>query len=605
MGGKAGLPDRFPFFDRDQRELAAELLRNDQAHLFADWDPPGRNDEAKKSFIRRLQEFDRSYPGGVREYLQRARRLLADAKSGKNPLDGCSLSAPSCINLTEFGGEYRGYEKKGLAHFSEAAVVLVAGGLGERLGYPGIKLDIPVETICGTSFLKNICDVIRAAESRFSSGARIPLVLMTSEQTHEATVGTLERNERFGLRKDQILFLKQTLVPTFSDAQAHLALQGKYQLSMKPNGHGDVHHVLFASGTIPALIRQGVRHLLFVQDTNAQVWNAAFAALGAAVEQRLDYTSIAVRRVPKEAMGALVRLSRGGESQTVNVEYNQLDPEEEVPDEKGFSPYPGNVNGLVVRAETYLKVLEGTRGLVPEFVNPKYADAGRSKFKEPARLETLMQDLPKLFRSGESVGVVLFDRKWCFSPLKNRLEDARARCERNLPPECAMTSESDFFAVGRMKGRFGGMKVDDGSEKMISGVPFQKGARVILRPSFALTVDEVKEKLSGGSLGEGSTLVVDGRDVRLKNVEVTDGSALEIYAVDGSEVTVENLCVSNSGYELRVLTEKELQDAKTPEYLKIRGYCFERRDPLVYRFDKPGRYRVKEKGVVCEDSGLR
>lgn len=35
------------------------------------------------------------------------------------------------------------------------------------------------------------------------------------------------------------------------------------------------------------------------------------------------------------------------------------------------------------------------QGLVPEFVNPKYADAAKSKFKKPTRLECMMQDHPK------------------------------------------------------------------------------------------------------------------------------------------------------------------------------------------------------------------
>ena len=32
---------------------------------------------------------------------------------------------------------------------------------------------------------------------------------------------------------------------------------------------------------------------------------------------------------------------------------------------------------------------------MPEFVNPKYADAARTTFKKPTRIESLMQDYPK------------------------------------------------------------------------------------------------------------------------------------------------------------------------------------------------------------------
>ena len=37
---------------------------------------------------------------------------------------------------------------------ADAAFVLVAGGLGERLGYSGIKLALPSESATGTCFLQ-------------------------------------------------------------------------------------------------------------------------------------------------------------------------------------------------------------------------------------------------------------------------------------------------------------------------------------------------------------------------------------------------------------------------------------------------------------------
>ena len=35
--------------------------------------------------------------------------------------------------------------------------------------------------------------------------------------------------------------------------------------------------------------------------------------------------------------------------------------------------------------------LERTKGIMPEFVNPKYADAEKTVFKKPTRLECMMQ----------------------------------------------------------------------------------------------------------------------------------------------------------------------------------------------------------------------
>lgn len=47
----------------------------------------------------------------------------------------------------------------------EAAFVLVAGGLGERLGYSGIKLALPSDSARGACFLQVLCKETRTIGS--------------------------------------------------------------------------------------------------------------------------------------------------------------------------------------------------------------------------------------------------------------------------------------------------------------------------------------------------------------------------------------------------------------------------------------------------------
>lgn len=55
----------------------------------------------------------------------------------------------------EFGTkEYYYLELLGLQILQQSGFVLVAGGLGERLGYNGIKVSLPVETLTMTSYLE-------------------------------------------------------------------------------------------------------------------------------------------------------------------------------------------------------------------------------------------------------------------------------------------------------------------------------------------------------------------------------------------------------------------------------------------------------------------
>ena len=74
-----------------------------------------------------------------------------------------------------------------------------------------------------------------------------------------------------------------------------------------------------------------------------------------------------------------------------------------------------------------------TGGLVPEFINPKYADETKTKFKSPTRLECMSSDYPRLLGKDDKVGFTTFPRYICFSALKNNIVDAAAKQAKGLP----------------------------------------------------------------------------------------------------------------------------------------------------------------------------
>jgi UDP-sugar pyrophosphorylase len=59
-------------------------------------------------------------------------------------------------------------------------------------------------------------------------------------------------------------------------------------------------------------------------------------------------------------------------------------------DDKGYSRYPGNINSLLFSLQQYSNILQESKGLIAEFINPKYADNTKTKFKSPTRLECMM-----------------------------------------------------------------------------------------------------------------------------------------------------------------------------------------------------------------------
>ena len=82
------------------------------------------------------------------------------------------------------------------------------------------------------------------------------------------------------------------------------------------------------------------------------------------------------------------------------VEYNQVEAFlksqkiaiEDVPDENGNSFFPGNNGSYIFKLDDYVANLKRTKGVVSEFINPKYADESRCKFKAPTRIECITQD---------------------------------------------------------------------------------------------------------------------------------------------------------------------------------------------------------------------
>lgn len=598
----AGLKANWETFSEDRQELVASLIAEGQTALFADWDEPGTNDDAKASFLDSLVKINGNYPGGLVGYIHNARKLLAESKAGSNPFEGLTPEQPEKVDLTTFTDDFEKYEAIGAEKFDKVGVVLVAGGLGERLGYNGIKVDIAVEVLEETTYLKHYADNLLAMQARSGSNRPVPFIIMVSQDTGPKTIESLEANNYFGLQKDQVYILQQELVPAIADNDGALALKDKYELILKPHGHGDIHMLLHTSGVAAKLQGEGIEYFMFIQDTNGPSFNTLPAAVGVSVENGYDFNSLAIKRRAGEAVGGLARLVGNGKDFTLNVEYNQLDPllratinpEGDVADETGFSPFPGNCNTLVIKVESYVKILEASQGIIAEFVNPKYTDETKTAFKKPTRLETMMQDLPKLFGESEKVGVTIFSRMWSFSPNKNNVADAAAKVASGGPADASATAESDFYASGRARLEAAGCEAMVEGEELILGVPFIKGARVILRPNFAMTLAEGREKLAGVKLSANSTLILDGKDIALEDVELTGSSALVIKACDGAKVAVVGEKFENEGFELVKLTDEERSaESDVPEYLKIRGYKFENRGAAVYEFDEPGEYIVE------------
>lgn len=577
------------------------LLDNGQDHLFRDWPGPGVDDDEKKAFFDQLVLLDSSYPGGLEAYINNARKLLADSKAGNNPFDGFTPSVPTGETLT-FGDEnFIKFEETGVREARRAAFVLVAGGLGERLGYNGIKVALPAETTTGTRFLQHYIESILALQEASSEGeseTQIPFVIMTSDDTHGRTLELLKSNSYFGMHPTQVTLLKQEKVACLEDNDARLALdpQNRYRIQTKPHGHGDVHSLLHSSGILKVWHNAGLKWVLFFQDTNGLLFKAIPSALGVSSTKQYHVNSLAVPRKAKEAIGGITRLTHSdGRSMVINVEYNQLDPllrasgypDGDVNSETGYSPFPGNINQLILELGPYIEELAKTGGAIQEFVNPKYKDASKTSFKSSTRLECMMQDYPKTLPPSARVGFTVMETWFAYAPVKNNAEDA-AKVPKGNPYHSATSGEMAIYRANSLILKKAGFQVADPVLQAFNGQEVEVWPRITWKPKWGLTFSLIKSKVSGNcSISQRSTLAIKGKKIFIENLSV-DG-ALIIDAVDDTEVTVGG-SVQNNGWTLEPV---DFKDASEPEVLRIRGFKFNKVEQVEAKYSEPGKFHFK------------
>ena len=571
-----------------------------QSHLFEHWPVEGA-DADKRRQLDQLRTLDGQYPGGLKAYVANARRLLSASCRGDNPYAGYTPRVPEGKKLAFDSAEFASAEQAGLNVVGKTAFVLVAGGLGERLGFSGIKIALPAETLTRQCFLELYARRILAlqARAREMGGAgdlRIPLAIMTSDDTDSATRALLKKHDYFGMTREQVTLIKQEKVPSLMDNEARFAKSpaDAYAIETKPHGHGDVHVLLHQSGLAKRWRDEGRRFVAFFQDTNGLVFHALNAALGVSDQEGFVVNTLVVPRRAAEAAGGIVRLEGNDRGLTINVEYNQLDPllratvnpRGDVADSSGFSPYPGNTNVLIMELDRYVATLEASGGAIPEFVNPKYADSARTSFKKPTRLECMMQDFPKLLGPEDKVGFTQFERKLCFSAVKNNLADAAKKQQAGLPAESASTGEEDLYDLHRRYLQAAGAEIEQGEAMLFGGITVSLLPPVVLGPEFALTLDDVKKKVTRLRMTARSNLLLSGPDILIEDLELDGG--LSIIAVPGAKVRVAGLREHNQGVTVAAAA------ADAPEPIAIRGFEVVDRGTRVLRFDTPGEYLVKD-----------
>lgn len=607
---------------------------------------------------------DKTYPTGLRGYHANAARKMKIFYEGGNPMaDVIKISAPATKDLTSADSETLNVlNREGLKVVNKTVFVMPAGGLGERLGYGGLKLDLPLDSLTRKSYLQMYAENILALQERSNNlngeDERIPLVMMTSADNHQRTLDFIQKNNLFGMdgltvidvTKDiavydagagkvvvadrrayedrneivnprdigQMVIFQQDSVFAFTGEDAKFVLQEDGLIKEKPHNHGDIELLLHLSGVAKAFEQAGKKQSLFFQDTNGEAFNAVLPGLGASVTEGYKVNLLAVERKPGDAVGAIAEMTlENGTTQVGNIEYN------DVPNvaknyglpEENFSS--GNINIFIVNQQALAAALDETNGLMPEIVNPK-PDTGE------ARLEAMMQDIAKAV-PGSQVGVTSFPVRMIFAATKNALPRALSKVEKGNFPEHLAATEGVYHMNTREMLARAGVEINPegntryafedllqpafGLESEVPGIPYQDGARISLSPFFAQSVEDIQQKMKGVSISDRSFVVIEGERVFLKDVKI-DG-AVDIRTNPAQTLVLENLTIENAGWEFVPLTAEEVLDERgLPEDIRMRGYKLVKRDqfsvditdqgPGVYTVDTEGNVRRADPAVLTE-----
>jgi UDP-N-acetylglucosamine/UDP-N-acetylgalactosamine diphosphorylase len=264
------------------------------------------------------------------EFAQMRQRHFAPESTSAGP-DFKSLAAqaepPPALRI---GDEPAKFTRQQARECGEAALragkigmMLVAGGLGTRLGFDQPKGLFPLGPVSQRTLFQILIDKLRAVSKRF--GTAIPLYIMTSPATHAVTARYMEQTQRCGLAADDLHLFEQGTMYAVDAQSFEILLAAPGEIFTGPDGHGGMLAALVKSGCLKAAQARGIEHFFYGQIDNPLLTVCDPEFLGCHILSGSELTTQAVAKVdPAEKVGVLASI---GECTQI-IEYVDLSPEQ-------------------------------------------------------------------------------------------------------------------------------------------------------------------------------------------------------------------------------------------------------------------------------------
>ena len=285
----------------DVAVLRERLTPFGQEHVLQYWeqlDPAGQ-----AALAAQIDKIDLELLGELFRGASESHDWAALARQAEPPqavrLSERTADVKSALGFTSHEARERGVEA---LRAGEVGVLLVAGGQGTRLGFELPKSCYPIGELSKATLLQIHIEKVRAISRRY--GVAVPLYLMTSPATHEATVQFLHENDRFGLAEQDLLVFCQGTMPAVDAKSGKLLLADFGRLFESPDGHGGTVAALEASGAISQMQQRGIGHLFYFQVDNPLVPICDPELVGSHLLADSELTSLAVAKSdPQDKLG--------------------------------------------------------------------------------------------------------------------------------------------------------------------------------------------------------------------------------------------------------------------------------------------------------------
>jgi UTP--glucose-1-phosphate uridylyltransferase len=394
---------------------------------------------------------------------------------------------------------------------SEALGQLVSiklnGGLATTMGLQQPKSLVPAHR--GLTFLDIIIGQTVALRQRF--GVRLPLLLMNSQATREATREALAQHPELDVGLP--LEFMQSMIPKLAEGSMEpVRWPANPALEWCPPGHGDVYGALRRSGVLSRLLDEGFRYAMISNSDNLGARIDPRIA-GLVASEQIPFLMEVIEGSPAERKGGhIARRRSDGQLVLREIAQTPSDEEDSFRDYRRWRYY--NANTIWLNLAKLSELLEGSDGVMelPLIVNHKTVDPRDPDSSPVIQLESAMGAAIQSFPGARLVCVP----RRRFVPVKTTNDLLVIRSD--------VYRLDDDFVVEPAPGRNGGLPVVDLDRRvygMLDGFDahFPAGPPS-LREAQSLTVE--------GAVTFGAGVVVRGA-VELQTAEpvtVPDGSVL-------------------------------------------------------------------------------